>query len=262
MGMSPESLEDFLIHNTKLIDGRCINTKTGNQIKACIPMHTFGHPVKIDAIKSICDRYSITLIEDAAESIGSLYKGKHTGRFGAIGVFSFNGNKVITTGGGGALITDDDAIADRAKYLSTTAKIPHAWQYEHDEVGYNYRMPNLNAALGLAQLENLNVFIKQKRQLAELYKSFFESKNITLIQEPAECISNYWLQAIVLSDRTERDTFLKYSNEQGVMTRPIWNLINKSDMYKMCQTTSLINSEWFEDRVVNIPSSSKDYSIN
>lgn len=262
MGMSPESLENFLIHNTKLIDGRCVNITTGNQIKACIPMHTFGHPVKIDVIKEICDRYNIMLIEDAAESIGSLYQGKHTGRFGKMGVFSFNGNKVITTGGGGALITDDDAIADRAKYLSTTAKIPHAWQYEHDEVGYNYRMPNLNAALGLAQLESLNVFIKQKRQLTELYKSFFESKNITLVQEPADCVSNYWLQAIVLADRVERDAFLKYSNEHGVMTRPIWNLINKSDMYKMCQTTSLVNSEWLEDRVVNIPSSSKEYSIN
>lgn len=262
MGMSPESLEDFLIHHTTVIDERCINIKTGNHIKACIPMHTFGHPLRIDEIKTICDRYHIILIEDAAESMGSTYKGKHTGRFGQIGVFSFNGNKVITTGGGGALITDDDSIADRAKHLSTTAKIPHAWQYEHDEVGYNYRMPNLNAALGLAQLENLNLFIKQKRRLTELYQSFFESKHITLIQEPAECVSNYWLQAIVLSDRSERDAFLKYSNEHGVMTRPIWNLINKSEMYKECQTTSLVNSEWFEDRVVNIPSSSREYSIN
>ncbi|MBC7452063.1 MAG: LegC family aminotransferase [Cytophagales bacterium] len=261
MGMSPASLENFLSHHTQMIEGRCINNATGKQVKACIPMHTFGHPVRIDLIKEICDRYNIIVIEDAAESIGSSYKGTYTGRFGKIGVFSFNGNKIITTGGGGALITDDEALADLAKHLSTTAKIPHAWEYEHDHIGYNYRMPNINAALGLAQLENLTTFIEQKRKLAAIYQSFFAQQNITCVKESPDSHVNYWLQAIILADRTERDAFLKYSNEHGVMTRPIWNLINKSVMYNSCQTTSLENAQWLEDRVVNIPSSSKEYPL-
>jgi perosamine synthetase len=259
MGMSPESLKYFLNNNTQQVNGVCMNVHTGKRIKACIPMHTFGHPARIDEIKLICEQYNIILIEDAAESIGSKYKGIHTGRFGKMGVFSFNGNKVITTGGGGAIITDDETLANKAKHLSTTAKIPHPWQYEHDMIGYNYRMPNINAALGLAQLENLNHFIVQKRELTEIYRSFFSHSNIKFIEEPKDCVSNYWLQAILLNDRNERDAFLKYSNENGVMTRPIWDLINKSEMYKGCLSTDLKNSEWLEDRVVNIPSSSKLY---
>lgn len=261
MGMSPQSLEQFLSEHTSMIEGRCINRASGNHIKACIPMHTFGHPARIDAIQEICMRYNIVLIEDAAESIGSSYKGTYTGRFGQIGVFSFNGNKIITTGGGGALITDNDAIADRAKHLSTTAKIPHAWEYEHDQIGYNYRMPNLNAALGLAQLENLDLFIQQKRKLGSIYASFFEKSTITFVKESSDSHVNYWLQTIILSDRKERDAFLTYSNEHGVMTRPIWNLVNKSKMFHHCQTSSLENAQWLEDRVVNIPSSSKEYTF-
>lgn len=259
LGMSPSSLENFLLQHTQLKNGICTNKHTGKQIKACIPMHTFGHPTKIDDIKAICDRHNIILIEDAAESLGSWYKGKHTGRFGTIGVFSFNGNKIITTGGGGALITDDETLADKAKHLSTTAKIPHPWQYEHDAVGYNYRMPNLNAALGLAQLENIQELLNQKRSLFQLYKTFFNRKNIQLIEEPLNCSSNYWLQAIILNNKIERDNFLNYSNEKGVMTRPIWSLLNKSTMYKNSFYTTLENSEWLENRVVNIPSSSKMY---
>jgi perosamine synthetase len=255
MGMSPRALNDFLKANAEMKDGICINKSTGKQIKACIPMHTFGHALRIDEIAVICNTYNITLIEDAAESIGTTYKGKFTGRYGAMGILSFNGNKIITAGGGGAIITDDDAIADRAKHLSTQAKIPHAWEYEHDQIGYNYRMPNINAALALAQLENLTPFIARKRALAQIYKSYFDTSNFKLITEPEYSHSNYWLQAIVLKDRNERDAFLAYSNENGVMTRPIWNLINKSPMFKNCQAGPLENAQWLEDRVVNIPSS-------
>jgi len=255
MGMSPASLKQFLVSNAVIREGKCFNKITNKQIKACIPMHTFGHPLRIDEIAAICKEYYITLIEDAAESIGSTYKGKATGRFGVMGTLSFNGNKIITAGGGGAIITDDDQLADFAKHLSTQAKIPHTWEYAHDHIGYNYRMPNINAALALAQLENLDTFIDKKRTLAQIYKKFFEEKGFCFVSEPADAYSNYWLHAIILKDRNERDAFLNYSNEHGVMTRPIWNLINKSPMFVQCQCTSLDNAQWLEDRVVNIPSS-------
>jgi perosamine synthetase len=255
MGMSPDSLEGFLKVNTEIKNGGCYNKKTGKQIKACVPMHTFGHPCRIDAIAEICQRYNIILIEDAAESIGSKYNNTPTGRFGKVGILSFNGNKIITTGGGGALLTDDEQLAGLAKHLSTQAKIPHPWEYAHDHIGYNYRMPNLNAALGLAQLENLDAFILAKRKLAETYKEFFSRIGITFCSEPSKSFSNYWLNAVILKDRTERDAFLKFTNENGVMTRPIWNLIYKSAMFNNCQRTEMTNAEWLEDRVVNIPSS-------
>lgn len=255
MGMSPDSLEKFLQEYGEVKDGKCFNKKTGKQLKACIPMHTFGHPARIDKIAEICKQYGIVLIEDAAESIGSRYKGISTGRFGKVGTLSFNGNKVITTGGGGALITDDEKLADYAKHLSTQAKIPHAWEYAHDYIGYNYRMPNINAALGLAQLENLDIFIKHKRELTDAYREFFDDKEIRLFQEPKDSFSNYWLNAVLLKDRKERDEFLKYTNDNGVMTRPIWNLIYKTPMFANCQKTDMTNAEWLEDRVVNIPSS-------
>ncbi|WP_018344810.1 LegC family aminotransferase [Cytophaga aurantiaca] len=255
MGMSPESLKLFLETNAVIRDGKCFNKTTNKQIKACIPMHTFGHPLRIDEIATICKQYHITLIEDAAESIGSTYKGKATGRFGLMGTLSFNGNKIITSGGGGAIITDDDAVADLAKHLSTQAKIPHTWEYAHDHIGYNYRMPNLNAALALAQLENLDSFIEKKRALAIIYKTFFEKKGFNFVSEPEHAFSNYWLHAIILKDRTERDAFLNESNANGVMTRPIWNLMNKAPMFAQCQCTNLDNAQWLEDRVVNIPSS-------
>jgi perosamine synthetase len=255
MGMSPDSLKNFLSENAEIRNGKCFNKTTGRQIKACIPMHTFGHPVRIEEIVEICRQYHITLIEDAAESIGSKYNNISTGRFGKIGTLSFNGNKIITTGGGGAILTDDDKIADLAKHLSTQAKIPHPWEYAHDYIGYNHRMPNLNAALGLAQLENLDRFISQKRLLAEQYKQFFASKEISFFSEPSKSYSNYWLNSVILKDRTERDVFLEYTNKNGVMTRPIWNLIYKSTMFSKCQRTEMTNAEWLEDRVVNIPSS-------
>jgi perosamine synthetase len=255
MGMSPDSLQIFLHAHAEIRKDKCYNRTTGKQIKACVPMHTFGHPARIDEIAEICSKYKITLVEDAAESIGSKYKGTMTGRFGKIGTLSFNGNKVITTGGGGAIITDDENLADLAKHLSTQAKIPHSWEYAHDQVGYNYRMPNINAALGLAQLENLDNFISKKRTLASSYKTYFENKGIGFFSEPKEAFSNYWLNALILKDRNERDAFLKYTNENGVMTRPVWNLINKSPMFAGSQCGDLSNAQWLEDKVVNIPSS-------
>ena len=255
MGLSPISLKEFLENNTTVINQQCVNNTTGKIIKACVPMHTFGHPCKIDEIKDICDQYYIVLIEDAAESLGGFYKNRHTGTFGKMGVMSFNGNKIITAGGGGCIITDDEDLAKKAKHLTTTAKVPHKWEYVHDMVGYNYRMPNLNAALLVAQLENLDNFIDKKRKLADMYGEFFKGVDCKFIKEPAESNSNYWLNAIILNDKQQRDIFLNDTNTQGVMTRPIWTLMNKLPMFKDAQCGDLINSEWLEDRVVNIPSS-------
>ncbi|MCF6365367.1 MAG: LegC family aminotransferase [Bacteroidales bacterium] len=256
LGLSPQKLEDFLSKNTYRDDfGFCRNKKTDKTIKACIPMHTFGHPARIDEIKFICDRYHITLIEDAAESLGSFYKGQHTGTFGKFGTLSFNGNKTITTGGGGMLLTNDTELAQKAKHLTTQAKVPHKWEYVHDFIGYNYRLPNINAALGVAQLEQLPKFIEKKRQLAENYKNFFKNTEIQFVSEPKNSKSNYWLNFILLKDREERDKFLKFTNENGVMTRPVWELINRLEMFKNCQTENVENAEWLADRVVNIPSS-------
>jgi len=256
MGMSPESLKYFLDNHTKQVDGRCVHISAGKTVKACVPMHTFGHPCRIDEIAQICKDYKITLIEDSAESLGSYYKNQHTGTFGQMGVFSFNGNKTVTCGGGGALVTNDDALAVRAKHITTTAKIPHKWDYDHDEIGYNYRLPNLNAALACAQLEQLDSFIENKRELAQLYKSFFENKAIDFITEPQQhAKSNYWLQSVCLNDRQARDKFLTETNEAGIMTRPIWTLMNRLSMNYDYITTDLSNAEWLEDRIVNITSS-------
>ena len=255
MGLSPIALKEFLENNTTVKNQQCINNTTGKVIKTCVPMHTFGHPCKIDEIKDICDQYHIILIEDAAESLGSFYKNRHTGTFGKMGVMSFNGNKIITAGGGGCIITDDEDLAKKAKHLTTTAKVPHKWEYAHDMVGYNYRMPNLNAALLVAQLENLDNFIDKKRKLADMYGEFFKGIDCKFVKEPAESSSNYWLNAIILNDKQQRDIFLNESNAQGVMTRPIWTLMNKLPMFKDAQCGDLTNSEWLEDRVVNMPSS-------
>ena len=255
MGLSPSALKYFLENNTSVKSQQCVNNKTGRVIKACIPMHTFGHPCRIDEIKDICDKYHIVLIEDAAESLGSLYKDKHTGTFGAMGVFSFNGNKIITAGGGGCIITNDKMLAKKAKYLTTTAKIPHKWDFNHDMVGYNYRMPNLNAALMVAQLEQIDKFLLNKRELANAYESFFSGADIKFIKEPKDSKSNYWLNAIILKDKKQRDLFLDETNSASVMTRPTWVLMNKLPMFKEVQCTDLTNSEWLEKRVVNIPSS-------
>jgi aminotransferase in exopolysaccharide biosynthesis len=257
MGLSPKALETFLSNETVMrVDG-CYNKSSGRRIKACVPMHTFGHPCRIDEIALICNKYKIELVEDAAESIGSYYKGKHTGIFGKIGVLSFNGNKTITTGGGGMLLFNDVGLAKRAKHLTTQAKIAHPWNFVHDEVGYNYRMPNINAALGVAQLENLNFYLERKRLLATIYKNFFESQSISFFSEPENCISNYWLNVIIFESEDERDLFLKESNSQGVMTRPVWRLMNRLNMFENCQKGSLVISAWLEQRVVNIPSSIK-----
>jgi aminotransferase in exopolysaccharide biosynthesis len=255
MGLSPESLKNFLETNCKIQDSKCINKTTGKTIKACFPMHTFGHPCKIEEIKDICDKWCITLVEDAAESLGSYYKDKHTGTFGKVGAFSFNGNKIITSGGGGVIVTDDEALAKRAKHITTTAKIPHPYEYVHDETGYNYRLPNINAALLVAQLEQLENFLSSKRDLAIQYKDFFANENITFIEEPKECKSNYWLQAVLLNDVNQRNEFLDFTNKNGVMSRPIWKLMNELEMFKDCQSADLKNAKYLEERVVNIPSS-------
>jgi perosamine synthetase len=256
LGLSPQKLEEFLQEHTYVNDkNQCINKTTKKQIKACVPMHTFGHPCKIDEIVAICDAYNIAVVEDAAESLGSYYKDKHTGSFGKIGTFSFNGNKIITTGGGGMLVTDDEALAKEAKHLTTTAKVPHPYEYVHDEIGYNYRLTNLNAALGVAQMENLELFISKQRELAQKYKEFFHKSDIKYIEEPENALSNYWLNAVILRNREQRDAFLKYTNDRGVMTRPIWRLMNKLEMFQDAQCSDLSNALWLEDRVVNISSS-------
>ncbi len=255
MGMSPLALESFLKENAIVKNQQCVNKFTGNIIKACIPMHTFGHPCRIDEIKDICDKYYISLIEDAAESIGSFYKDKHTGTYGQMGLISFNGNKIITGGGGGCIITDDEILAKKAKHLTTTAKVSHKWEYTHNMIGYNYRMPNLNAALLTSQLENLGTFLSSKRSVAMAYKEFFKDKPYGFVEEPTNGHSNYWLNAIILQDKEERDLFLYETNSKGVNTRPIWTLMNKLPMFKDAQCGNLTNAEWLEERVVNIPSS-------
>jgi len=255
LGLSPKSLKSFLEENCEFIENKCINKTTGKIIKACVPMHTFGHPCKIDEIKEICDEWNISLVEDSAESLGSFYKNKHTGTFGKIGAFSFNGNKIITSGGGGVVVTDDEKLAKRAKHLTTTAKILHPYEYEHDEIGYNYRMPNINAALLVAQMENLEIFLKLKRELADIYEDFFNSQNIEFIKEPINSSSNYWLQAVLLDDVNQRNEFLEFTNKNGVMTRPIWKLMNELEMFKDCQKNDLKNARYLERRIVNVSSS-------
>jgi aminotransferase in exopolysaccharide biosynthesis len=255
LGMSPESLRQFLMENAELKNGECINRKTGKPIKAVIPMHTFGHPVRIHEIETICDEYSLMLIEDAAESLGSFYNEKHTGTFGKAAILSFNGNKLVTTGGGGMLITDDEAIANRVRYISTTAKRPHRWEFYHDEVGYNLRMPSVNAAIGFAQLEYFDRILTNKRETAHLYRQFFDSIHVPFITEPKNAKSNYWLNAILFEDGQRRDEFLEYSNDNGVQTRPAWTLLHTLPPYRQCQHTETPNAEYIAEQLVNIPSS-------
>jgi len=256
LGLSSQKLEEFLEEATFINENNeCINKKTNKVIKACVPMHTFGHACKIDEIVAICDKYNISVVEDAAESLGSTYKGQHTGTFGKVGIFSFNGNKIITTGGGGMIVTDDEDLAKRAKHITTTAKVPHPYEYIHDEVGYNYRLTNLAASLGVAQMESLELFIKKQRELASKYEIFFKVLDIEFIIEPRDSTSNYWLNAVILKDRETRDAFLKYTNDNGVMTRSVWRLMNKLEIFKEVQCGDLSNAEWLEDRIVNISSS-------
>jgi len=258
MGLSPDALslffEKYVIVNKQ---GKTINKSTRKTISACVPMHTYGHPCRIDEIVEICKKYHIPVIEDAAESLGSKYKGKSTGIFGSSGVLSFNGNKIITTGGGGMIVTDDNNFASLCKHITTTAKNPHIYSYTHDEIGYNYRMPNLNAVLGLAQIEKIDYFISEKRKNAKTYEQYFENIGIEFFKEPVDAFSNYWLNCILFDSSSDKVAFLKQANAQGVMARPIWTLMNDLMMFKNCQNDGLKNSRWLERRVVCIPSSVK-----
>ncbi|MBU1370218.1 MAG: LegC family aminotransferase [Bacteroidetes bacterium] len=294
LGLSPTALRNWLEQNVDLVKEHdptklsklhnpskpyvSINKNTRRKISACVPMHTFGHPCRIDEIVEICNEYNIPVVEDAAESLGSYYKGQHTGTLGKIGVLSFNGNKILTTGGGGMLLFQDEELAKKAKHLTTQAKAPHAWEFVHDEIGYNYRMPNINAALGLAQLEQLSMFLESKRKIAYAYQTFFTNLNqtnlskpsklshpsthkqindstIQHIPEPSNASSNYWLNCLLLPNCQERDKFLKHTNEQGVMTRPAWQLMSNLPMFAFCETDELKNAKEISERLVNIPSS-------
>lgn len=255
MGLSSKAVEDFLEEHGELRNGECYNKSTGRRIAACMPMHTFGFPVHLDELLGVCGKWNIPLVEDAAESLGSYYKGKHTGTLGVVGGFSFNGNKTVTCGGGGAIVTNDVALGIRAKYLTTTAKRPHPYEFFHDELGYNFRMPNLNAALACAQLEQLDEFIAEKRNLASEYARFFKMEGIKFRVELPETKANYWLMCVELNDKSERDLFLKETNDKGIMTRPIWNLMYRLPMYEYCQRDHQKNAEFLEARIVNIPSS-------
>lgn len=257
LGLSPESLRAFLSANATQTANGCVNRTTGRKISAVVPMHTFGLPCRIDEIAGICAEFGIPLIEDAAESLGSYFRGKHTGTFGKMAAFSFNGNKTITTGGGGMIITDDEALAKRAKHITTTAKVPHSYEFVHDEIGFNYRLPNINAALGCAQMESLPRLLESKRSIALEYAKYFANSNTIFVKEPPQANSNYWLNALILEDKPARDVFLKELNDAGVMSRPIWRLMSELAMFKDCQSDDLSNAKWLEERVVNIPSSAK-----
>ena len=258
MGLSPDAIREWLYKNAEIKDGQCFNKNSGRRIKACVPMHTFGHPVRIEELAQVCEEYHIELVEDAAESIGSKYKGKHTGTFGKVGAISFNGNKTITTGGGGMMLFQDEELGKFAKHITTQAKVPHRWEFRHDHIGYNYRMPNINAALGCAQLEYIDKLIASKREVAAAYAEFFKNVDgIDFFVEPENCFSNYWLNAVITENKKKQQEFLQYTNDNGVMTRPIWELMNRLPMFEHCEHDSLANTIWFADRVVNIPSSAR-----
>lgn len=255
LGLDPVKLDNYLAKIAVKENGVLINKETRHVIRAVVPMHTFGHPVELDELITVCEKYNLTLVEDAAESLGSYYKGKHTGSFGKVNAMSFNGNKIATTGGGGAILTDDEALADYAKHLTTTAKVPHKWEYVHDEIGYNYRMPNINAALGCAQLEKVEQFVESKRQLTTFYKKLVqELPGVHLFEEPKDTKSNYWLQTLLLDASIERDEVLVYLNDNGVMSRPIWQPMHYLEMYKNCPRGDLSVVENLNKRIVNVPS--------
>lgn len=256
LGLCPESLESFLQEFCEVRDdGRCWNKSTGRKISACVPMHTFGCPVKLDQIKSVCDQYNIPLVEDSAESLGSFYNGRHTGTVGAVSAVSLNGNKIITTGGGGVILTNDEVLAVNAKHLTTTAKVHHKWEFVHDEVGYNYRMPNLNAALGLAQMEQLPLYLKRKRQIAAEYQDWGGRHGMHFFVEPKGARANYWLNSLFLDGRSQRDEWLEKTNTDGVMTRPVWTPMHQLKINSDCQKVSLPKTDYLSDCLVNVPSS-------
>ena len=255
LGVDPIALKAYLNKIGEMRNGEFFNKETGRRIKALVPMHTFGHPVSIEDLVAICKDYHLELVEDAAESLGSYYKNKHTGSFGKISAISFNGNKIMTTGGGGAIVTDDETIADYAKHLTTTAKIQHRWAFRHDEIGYNYRMPNINAALGCAQLEKMSEFVEQKRKLTIKYEQLIANlQGVRLFKEPANCDSNYWLQTLILDDTYNREEVLAYLNNNGVMSRPIWTPMHNLDMFMDCPKMDLSVTDSLNERVINIPS--------
>lgn len=255
MGLSPDAVESFLEEFGELREQGCYNKVSGKRIAACMPMHTFGFPVHLDKLLEVCNRWKIPVVEDAAESLGSLYKNKHTGSFGLLGGFSFNGNKTVTSGGGGVIVTNNNWLGERAKYLTTTAKKPHPYEFFHDDLGYNFRMPNINAALACAQLEQLNNFVNDKRNLAADYAHYFKQEGINFREELPDTRANYWLMCLEFADKTERDEFLMATNKNGVMTRPIWTLMYRLPMYQHCFRDGQQHSEFLEERIVNIPSS-------
>ena len=255
LGLSPSKLGEWLSANADIVGNECRNRKTGRRIKACVPMHTFGHPVKMDGLLKVCREFNIEVVEDAAESIGSFLNGRHTGTIADIGALSFNGNKTITTGGGGVLLFRDAELGAYAKHLTTQAKVPHRWAFVHDHIGYNYRMPNINAALGCAQLEQIDTILANKRETAEAYRRFFaEVPEVDFVVEPSGARSNYWLNAILLKDRAVRDAFLLATNDSGIATRPVWELMSRLAMFADCQCGDLANAEEIESRLVNLPS--------
>ncbi|CTS58286.1 TPA: LegC family aminotransferase [Escherichia coli] len=254
LGLCPRAVERYLEENAELDETGCIHRQTGRRIKAIVPMHTFGHPVELDELAAICFKWKLTLVEDAAESLGSFYKGRHTGTIGALGAISFNGNKIITTGGGGIVLCNSEDLGKRLKHLTTTAKIPHPYEFFHDEAGFNYRMPNINAALGCAQIEMLNEFLLKKRKLAQMYKDFFSLSDVEFVTEPEYAHSNYWLNSIICVDQQQRNEIIEQTNNSGVMTRPVWQLMHRLPMFKNSLCGELTYSEFIEARLVNLPS--------
>ena len=255
LGMSPDSLERFLSDHVTVRGGVAVNGTTGKRLAACVPVHVFGHPCRIDRIAKLCAAYRIPLIEDAAEALGSYRDGVHVGGHGVMATLSFNGNKIITTGGGGAILTNDGQLADRLKHLTTTAKEPHLYEFFHDQIGYNYRLPNLNAALGCVQMDQLPLFITRKRKLAAAYREFFANTDIQFVDEPRGCRSNFWLSAVLFPDRRRRDEFLEYSNNNGVMTRPLWRLMPDLPAFADAPCEAIPVARFLYDRCVALPSS-------
>ena len=254
LGLCPKAVAAYLEEHGQLTENGCVHKTTGQTIKAVVPMHTFGHPVELDELLAVCNTWKLILVEDAAESLGSFYKGKHTGTIGDLGAISFNGNKIITTGGGGIVLCNDAQLGAHTKHVTTTAKVPHPFEFYHDEPGFNYRMPNLNAALGCAQMEVLESYLQQKRHLAYSYQQLFSGSEFTFVEEPSYARSNYWLNAIICPNKETREHILKETNQAGVMTRPIWQLMHRLPMFANALRGDLSQSEFFEARVINMPS--------
>ncbi|QUX94501.1 aminotransferase DegT [Marinomonas sp. CT5] len=255
LGLCPKAVAQYLDENAELTESGCVHKTTKQRIKAVVPMHTFGHPVELDELISVCNKWQLVLVEDAAESLGSFYKGRHTGTLGDFGALSFNGNKIITTGGGGMILCSSEETGAKTKYITTTAKVPHPYEFFHDEPGFNYRMPNINAALGCAQMESLPTFLEKKRELAKQYQVFFEGSDFQFVVEPEYGQSNYWLNAIVCPDAESRNKMLEQTNQKGVMTRPIWKLMHRLPMFKGALRGDLTHSESIEKCLINLPSS-------